>query len=90
MSLKTRFFIANLLMTIGGICAAIDILHDINTGFTNENLPVMIILGFAFIIAGIVFRFTLVKCPYCGCTLQGQKKAPETCPQCGAPSNEKP
>ena len=90
MSLKTRFLIANILMSIGAVFAAFDILYDVYTGFNNESLPIVIILAFVFMIAGIVFRFTLVKCPFCDSKIVGHKKAPDKCPQCGAPSNEKP
>lgn len=89
MSLKTRFLIFNAFMILGALCAAVDIVYDFATGVTNQNLPIMIILAFVFFIAGMVIRFTLVKCPHCGDKLLGQKSVPVKCPVCGTLADKK-
>ena len=88
MSLKTRFTIFNIIMVLGGCCAAVDIVYDFSTGVQNKNLPVMIALAAAFLVIGIIFRFTVVKCPHCGDKLIGQKNVPAKCPVCGTMSDK--
>ncbi len=90
MSLKTRFAIFNVFIILGCIFAGIDIAYDFATGVTNQNLPIMIILGFVCLLIAVIIRFTLVKCPHCGDRLLGQKSAPYKCPVCGTLSTEKP
>ena len=88
MSLKTRFLIYTLVMSLGVVCAAADILYDFATGNQNTNLPVMIFLGIAFFVIAMILRFTFVKCPHCGDQLIGHKKAPAKCPVCGTMSDK--
>ena len=42
----------------------------------------MLIPGFAFFLAGFVYRLTQVKCPFCGQKLLDFQKAPDACPSC--------
>lgn len=88
MSLKSRFLVFNILMALGTVCAAADIVYDFATGVQNKNLPVMIALAFIFLVVGTVLRFTWVKCPHCGDQLIGHKKVPVKCPVCGTMSDQ--
>ena len=85
---KTHLTISNIIMYIGAAFAAIDIIYDLYTGANNENLPIAIILAVIFFIAGIVYRFTMVKCPHCGDRLMGKKDLPDKCPNCGLDINK--
>ena len=89
MSLKSRFFIYNVFMVLGAICAAADILSDFAKGIYEFNMTPMVYLAIAFFAVGLVLRFTFVKCPHCGDKLIGHKKVPAQCPVCGTMSDKK-
>ena len=82
MSIKARYLVCNILMSIGAVFAAIKIIYDYYTPGTDLFMSWMLILAFAFFIAGFAFRLTMVKCPFCGDKLKDCKKAPEVCPVC--------
>lgn len=90
LSIKTRYLIFNILMTLGGIFAAIKILYDFFDGTQNLILNWSLGLAFGFFIAGFIFRLTVVRCPFCGDKLRDQKKTPVQCPACGKFSFESP
>ena len=81
MSIKTRYLIFNILMTLGGIFAAAKIILDFMDLALPFDINLALIPAFAFFIIGFVFRLTVVKCPFCGSKLDDQK-APDVCPVC--------
>ena len=81
-SIKTRYRIFNILMTISGICIAFEILYDSYFKTGGPELTWLLIPGFAFFLAGFVYRLTQVKCPFCGQKLLEFQKAPDACPSC--------
>ena len=89
MSLKMRFIVYNVIMALGAICAAADILYDLATGVQNKNLPIMIALAAVCFVVGVTLRFTFVKCPHCGDKLIGHKRVPVKCPVCGTMADKK-
>ena len=34
------------------------------------------------VVGGIVYHLTMMKCPYCGCSLVGYRPIPKECPKC--------
>jgi len=90
MSIKTRYLIFNIFMTLGGIFAGIKIVYDFLDDSQNTVLTWALILAFTFFIIGFIFRLTMVKCPFCGNKLMEQKKAPDICPYCRKSAYEKP
>ena len=89
MSLKTRFLIYNIIMGLGIVCAAADILFDLMQGAQQITWTPMVILAAVFFVIAMVLRFTFVKCPHCGDNLMGHKKVPVQCPVCGTMSDKK-
>ena len=47
-------------------------------------LLILLILALVFFVLGIAYRFIMVKCPFCGDHLMGNKKIPQICPGCGS------
>lgn len=90
LSIRARYVIFNILMALGGICAAVKILYDYFDGTQNMILNWSLGLAFFFFIVGFVFRLTLVKCPFCGDKLREHKKMPDKCPSCGKYCFESP
>lgn len=82
MSIKARYLVFNILMSIGAFFAAIKIIYDYFTPNQDTFLSWMLILAFVFFILGFIFRLTMVKCPFCGNNLTEFKKAPDMCPIC--------
>jgi hypothetical protein len=39
--------------------------------------------GLAVCIAGIAYRMIMVRCPFCGRTIDGFQSLPKNCPHCG-------
>ena len=81
MSIKTRYLIFNIFMTLGGIFAAAKIILDFTDVVLPFDINLALIPAFAFFIIGFIFRLKVVKCPFCGCKLDDQK-APDVCPVC--------
>ena len=82
MSIKTRYLIFYIFMTLCGICAAVEILADAFLPGENNPFSWLLIPAIGFFIIGFVFRLTMVKCPFCGEKLMEHKKAPDVCPAC--------
>ena len=81
MSIRTRYLIFNILMTIGGVFLAAKILVDLFTDDLQLFLNWSLAIGLVFFAIGFVFRLTIVKCPLCGKKIEDQK-APLYCPHC--------
>ena len=81
MSIRTRYLIFNILMTIGGIFLGAKILIDFVTDDLDQLLNIALVIGLVFFVMGFVFRQTMVKCPLCGNKITDQK-APLYCPHC--------
>lgn len=90
MSIKTRYFIFNIIMTLGGIFAAIKIIVDFLTDTHEILMTWALILAFVFFICGFIFRLTIVRCPFCGDKLREEKKAPDICPCCRRSAYDRP
>ena len=75
-SAKKRYQIYNALAWLGVIVAMIGFFLDgtVKTALTW--------VGFGFVVIAIIFRFTMVKCPYCGNHLTESKTLPDKCPEC--------
>ena len=41
-----------------------------------------LLIGAMVVIGGIVYHLTMMKCPYCGCSLVGYRPIPKECPKC--------
>jgi len=81
MSIRTRYLIFNILMTVGGICLGAKILVDLFTDDLDALLDWALAIGLVFFVLGFVFRQTMVRCPLCGNKITDQK-APLYCPHC--------
>ena len=44
--------------------------------------PVWLWVGLGITLAGAIGRYSLVKCPHCGCKLNESKTIPSKCPNC--------
>ena len=40
-------------------------------------------LGLAIVVAATVYRYTMIRCPYCGFRLAEGRNIPPCCPSCG-------
>ena len=72
----TRHRIYNIGSWLGVIVAVI--------GYFLEGAPRQILpwVGLGIVILAVIFRFTMIKCPYCGHPLTQSKSLPDRCPQC--------
>ena len=41
-----------------------------------------LLIGAMVVVGGIVYHLTMMKCPYCGCSLVGYRPIPKECPKC--------
>lgn len=41
-----------------------------------------LLIGAMVVVSGIVYHLTMMKCPYCGCSLVGYRPIPKECPKC--------
>ena len=41
-----------------------------------------LLIGAMVAVGGIVYHLTMMKCPYCGCSLVGYRPIPKECPKC--------
>ena len=82
MSIKTRYLIFNIFMTLAGIFAALKIVVDVLSDSAGKLMNWSLVIAFFFFIVGFAFRLTLVKCPFCGDKLKDLQKAPDVCPAC--------
>ena len=81
LSPKVHLYIANLLMSIGVIYNLVDMMI---CGISLRLVPTLISIGLVAI--GLVWRYTMVKCPHCGDRFKGiHKNLPDTCPNCNEP-----
>lgn len=75
---KVHMTIANVLMGGGVVYNLIDMVVN---GMDLRWVPT--IVSVVLVAAGAVWRYTLVKCPYCGDKLKSfQTKLPDRCPTC--------
>ena len=45
-------------------------------------LMIGLLIGAMVVVGGIVYHLTMMKCPYCGCSLVGYRPIPKECPKC--------
>ena len=48
-----------------------------------------LLIGAMVVVGGIVYHLTMMKCPYCGCSLVGYRPIPKECPKCHKKFEEK-
>ena len=58
---------------------AVAVLGYFMDGAPHKFLPWV---GLGILILAIIFRFTMIKCPYCGHPLTQSKSLPDKCPAC--------
>ena len=75
-SVKLRYKLYNILSWQGVILAVGAYLQG---GMLKQILPW---IGFAMVVAAVVIRFTMVRCPHCGHGLTESKTIPDQCPKC--------
>ena len=53
-------------------------------GYFLGGVPKQVLpwVGLAMVIGAVVYRFTMVRCPYCGNHLTESKRVPDKCPEC--------
>lgn len=75
-SAKTRNKIYNAIAWAGVVIAVVGY-------FLDGNIKSILTWGgLAFVVLAVAFRFTMVKCPYCGNRLTESKTIPDKCPEC--------
>ena len=42
-----------------------------------------LVLGLAIVVAASIYRYTMIRCPYCGFRMAEGKNIPPCCPSCG-------
>ena len=83
---KTHLTIANLLM---GAAVVYNLVDMVINGLNIKWIPTLISIGVMAV--GIVWRYTLVKCPHCGDKFKGiHNKLPDRCPNCNGRLDKMP
>ena len=77
LSPKAHMYIANILMFTAVVYNLVDMVIN---GLDIKLVPTLV--SIAVMAVGIVWRYTLVKCPHCGCKLNESKTIPSKCPNC--------
>ena len=75
-SVKTRNKIYNICCWAG---VAVALIGYFMTGIPKQVLPWV---GMAMVALGVIYRVTMVRCPYCGNHLAESKTIPDKCPEC--------
>ena len=76
--LKMHVKIANIIMCIGGVITVYDMMVQ-----GGKARPWVDGIAVLFIILGLFYRVSMVKCPQCNEALTGSTSLPETCERCG-------
>lgn len=86
LSPKTHMYIANILMFTAVVYNLVDMVIN---GLDIKLVPTLI--SIVVMAVGIVWRYTLVKCPHCGDKFKGiHKDLPNRCPNCNGRLDNKP
>ena len=65
-------------------CSKFGILLAVIGAMTAKEYRVnlCLLIGAMVVVGGIVYHLTMMKCPYCGCSLVGYRPIPKECPKC--------
>lgn len=75
-SVKTRNKIYNAIAWAGVAIAVVGL------ALGDSIKTILTWVGLAFVVLAVIYRFTMVKCPYCGNRLMESKTIPDKCPEC--------